>query len=183
MEGDGGNFTGDFVKISDFSNLMLKEPEDLIADYTVSEYKLIPFVKRLVKTNVSSTSEWDSVSKQEYGCSYFSTSFSDDSNFCRLKKSDWTFDSKGRRQETFYTYLNPRYAIIDSEVTVCDGKITAARRMEYDEAGRLVRSFVGESGTDVVPKYELGKSAHINEDLKTSSIFQSMNICMKATAI
>lgn len=166
LEGDGGNFTGDFVKISDFSNLMLKEPEDLIADYTVSEYKLIPFVKRLVKTNVSSTSEWDSVSKQEYGCSYFSTSFSDDSNFCRLKKSDWTFDSKGRRQETFYTYLNPRYAIIDSEVTVCDGKITAARRMEYDEAGRLVRSFVGESGADVVPKYELGKSAHINEDLK-----------------
>lgn len=29
-----------------------------------------------------------------------------------------------------------------------------------------MRSFVGESGADVVPKYELGKSAHINEDLK-----------------
>ena len=56
LEGDSGEFSGDFVKISDFSNLMFKESDNLIADYTISKYKLTLFFKRLVKTSMCATS-------------------------------------------------------------------------------------------------------------------------------
>ena len=83
-----------------------------------------------------------------------------------MKRSEWSFDSKERRQETFYTYLNAQYDIVDSEVTVCGGKIVAAKRLEYDSLGRLVRTFVGDAGENVLPEYKLGESAYLSDKLK-----------------
>ncbi len=159
-----GDLTGDFVKISDFSNLMLKDSVDLIADYTVSKYTLNAYAKRLASATVSEVSATGATSVRTAGSSYFSDQ-SPEENLCHLKRSVWTENSRGQKEETFYTYMSSNCNLVVSEVTVCEGTIVSAKRNEYDDHGRIVRTFVGEMGVAALDKYRLGE-IFISDELK-----------------
>lgn len=164
IEGDSGDFTGDFVKIADFSHLMFKEGQDLTADYTMSKYQLTPYIKRNVRATVSESSATGVVSTTTSGNTYFTDAYSSGSNLCHLKRSDWTYDSRGRRQETFYTYFERKSNLCDSKVTVCDGTIIEAIRMEFDSLGRLVKTYSSPTGI-AYHGNALGGTPDISDDL------------------
>ncbi len=164
VEAPVGSLTGDFVKISDFSNLMLKDSVDLLADYTVSKYSLTVCAKRIATATVTETSATGATSVRTVGSSYFSDQ-SPEGNLCRLKKSEWTVNSCGQKEETFFTYIKGNCNLVVSEVTVCEGTIISAKRREYDDRGRIVRTFTGEAGVKALDKYRLGE-IFISDELK-----------------
>lgn len=160
--------SGDIVTQYDFSTAAYKRgrlmsktvfsPSDklLRRQYDYQYYSLSAYASRVTGITETETSVTGATSVRTSGYSYFSDQ-SPDNNLCRLVKSVWTVNSSGQKEETFFTYMNSNRNLVVSEVTVCEGTIISAKRNEYDDHGRVVRTFSGEMGRAVLDKYHLGE--------------------------
>lgn len=154
-------FTTDMFRISDYTAAFGINQ----VDYSIGYYYIIPYNKTIRKEIFTDSKGYERI--VEY--TYFYDSYTESPDF-GLVKSKHTTDSDGTERTIYYTYINTDNGYIDlveTEVTVTDGKITDARRMEYYPETFLLKatyslSEIGKS----VSEYGLGaKSA--SEALKT----------------
>lgn len=168
MEGTSGDLLGDFSTLNNQIHTEFQKVDSLRSwkDYTVSIYKLIPYVKHLTNRETIENYEEDlfitSKFKEQY--TYFSTTYSDDLKN-RLCKSYFYYDSKGKKRETFFTYYNG-YNYPETEVTVSGSKIVSSKRNVYDENGHLIKTFIGPVGVANDSNYGIGNSIEASEALK-----------------
>lgn len=166
-EGSPSEFTGDLVKICDFQHLMY-QGAPLIADYTVSTYTLTPYAKSLSSQTTVEKSNKGFQSERTEGYTYFSTDYSG-SLRNKFVRSQYSYDSQGRRRETFYTYYQGNYELPETEVTVVGNTIVASRLNVYDDCGRVVRTYKGPAGVSASSIYNLGgeNAYEANDALKS----------------
>lgn len=133
---DKSIFTTDLFRISDFTH----GPTPYIYDYSIGKYTLIPYTKT---KRSEETIEYDGSNKQtsKVSYTYFYNSYTHNKDYS-LVRSKIVVNPNGERRETFYTYLKyeDQYLNLpETEITVMDGIILSARRMEYDMYNRKLR--------------------------------------------
>lgn len=151
-------FTTDMFRISDYTPAFGQNQ----LDYSIGKYHLIPYNKN-IKTEIYTE---ESGYNQRINYSYFYDSYTANIDF-NLIRSMQIIESSGEDKTIYYTYVksgNLYLDIIETEVTVSDGIITDAKRMEYYPGTFLLKSVYGlsESGKSI-SQYTLGeKSASQN---------------------
>lgn len=129
-------FTTDLFTISDFNCLHHPDLYGCAYDFGIGKYTLIPYNKTVKRERYTEAEGFETETEYEY----FYDEYTDklDRNLVKVKR---TTDSDGSLRAVYYTYLMaaPNLALDypETEVTVVDGKIVEASRMEYDEHRRL----------------------------------------------
>lgn len=133
---DSSVFTTDLFTIADF-NLVYTDGMPLCAyDFGVGKYTLIPYNKTVKRERYTEAEGFETEVEYEY----FYNEYTDklDRNLVKAKR---TTDSDGSTRTVYHTYLMASYNLaldyLETEVTVVNGKIVDASRMEYDEKKRL----------------------------------------------
>lgn len=159
FEGISPLFTGQFSQIADFTRVSTDPP--IASDYTVSRYRLIPYNK-LLSSEI--TADYDSYGDEIYTDSieytYFSNGYSNSPNHS-LVRSIRRKNSHGEFVTTYYSYYQPSGSshidLKETEVTVINGKIVSAKRMEYDmHLHRIRKVYSIAANTPVLATYQLG---------------------------
>ncbi len=129
-------FTTDLFTIADFSRIHTTGLNQCAYDFGIGKYTLIPYNKTVKRERYTEAEGFETETEYEY----FYDEYTDklDRNLVKAKR---TTDSDGSPRAVYYTYLMaaPNLALDypETEVTVVDGKIVDASRMEYDEHRRL----------------------------------------------
>ncbi|MBQ7042439.1 MAG: hypothetical protein IJN66_07015 [Muribaculaceae bacterium] len=171
------DFCGDFYRILNVEGTTHPILGDSInGDYATCLYKLIPYNKGLSR---SYTHEYLNGIDDTYEdltadfsdtirYAYFNSGYSD-SPISNSVSSKTIKNSKGETETTYYTYLYVNnYGFVslpETEVTVCNGKIIKAIRMEYDENNRLKSTYKIPFGVNVESRFLLGNSCETSQAL------------------
>lgn len=164
LTGSNSTFCGDFVTIGDFIHCNPTQPQTW-KDYTVSTYSLTPYCKRIKSTKTEETSIWGNYLEQTIEYTYFNDKFIENSAKNNFIRSTISYDSEGRKKETYYTYYQGKYNYPETEVTVIENTIVSSSRNIYQN-GRIIQTFNGPMGIPVKPEYELGNDKNTSDALK-----------------
>lgn len=128
-------FTTDLFVVGDH-NAAITAKTTCPYDFGIGKYTLIPYNKTVKRERYSEAEGFETEVEYEY----FYDEYTDklDRNLVKAKR---TTDSDGSPRTVYYTYLMAAHNLAldypETEVTVVDGKIVDASRMEYDEHRRL----------------------------------------------
>lgn len=148
-------FTTDLFTIADFNTVQVTGLYQCAYDLGIGKYTLIPYNKTVKSEKYTEAEGFETEVEYEY----FYDEYTD--NLDRsLVKARRTTDSDGSQRTTYYTYLmagaNLALDYPETEVTVVDGKIVDASRMEYDENRRLKAVYGMSARTASASAYGLG---------------------------
>lgn len=148
-------FTTDLFTVADFSCINDKRLYQCAYDFGIGKYTLILYNKTVKSEKYAEAEGFETEVEYEY----FYDEYTD--NLDRsLVKARRTTDSDGSQRTTYYTYLmagaNLALDYPETEVTVVDGKIVDASRMEYDENRRLKAVYGMSARTASASAYGLG---------------------------
>lgn len=171
------DFCGDFQRILNVEGTTHSVLGDSInGDYATCLYKLIPYNKGLLRSctheYLNGIDDFNGEYSKDYSdtirYTYFNSEYSDspiNNSVC----SKTIRNSKGETETTYYTYLYVNnhgfVSFPETEVTVCNGKIIRAMRMEYDEHNRLKRTYKIPYGINVESQFLLGNSCETSQSL------------------
>lgn len=138
-------FTTDMFRISDYTAAFGQNQ----LDYSIGKYHLIPYNKT-IKTEIYTEG---SGYNQTINYTYFYDEYTSNTDY-KLVRSKEITESSGSNKTIYYTYVksgNMYLDIIETEVTVSDGIIIDAKRMEYYPGTFLLKSVYGlrESGKSI----------------------------------
>ena len=154
-------FTTDLFRIADFNTAPVPNMNINGYDYSIGKYNLIPYNKT-IKQEIYREHDYSDTTR----FTYFYNNYTCNLDY-NLLRSKIKIPSNGLSKETFYTYCNVNGTYLnipETEVTVIDGKIVDAKRMEYNNRNLLIKSYgLGEKGKDVF-QYNLGDK-QANSDL------------------
>ena len=132
----------------------------LRTDYTTSRFNLVAYNKRLLNEFTyeilnNSYERYDTVSYEYFYSGY------QESPLKSLVKSKSYRNSRGDMVTTYYSYYKPYNStnvdLKTSEVTVINGKIISAKRMEYhNETHRLIKVYSMPVNSPLLSTYKLG---------------------------
>ncbi len=146
-------FTTDLFRIADFNTAPVSGMNINGYDYSIGKYNLIPYNKT-IKQEIYREHDFSDTTRYTYFYDKFTYNL--DYNLLRSKIKT---TSDGLTKETFYTYRNVSGTYLnipETEVTVIDGKIVDAKRMEYNSNNLLVKSYgLGIKGK-LANQYNLG---------------------------
>lgn len=167
-------FTGTLYSICDFSNVSLSNEKGdyFLKSYTISEFSLIPYNKR-----VKSESVWekDVSTEAESGNEVTYTYYGEENGYSdkpwnSFVRSKSTQNSQGQTVTTYYTYYktgeNIPLDLKELEITVVDDIVVSARRNMYDiNTHRLKQTYTGGSGVRFstnfsIPTHITGTATH-----------------------
>jgi len=168
LEKDGGNvplIPATLFSINDFSTTAASGDESLsqqcpdpsmsnylfYKDYGIVRYRIIPYNKRISEIEQTGTVS-DNYQKFTYPYSTYSTD-----KLANSPVSELTINSKGDNIVNYYTYTDLNK--VHTCVTVCNDKIIAAYRNEYDPLGNLMEKYIAEISPSNYPEaanYQLG---------------------------
>lgn len=147
-------FTTDMFRISDYTPAFGLNQ----VDYSIGKYHLIPYNKTIKKeTHVEASGYNQTINYTYFYDEYTSNT---DYNFVRSKQIT---ESSGSDKTIYYTYVksgNTYLDIIETEVTVSNGIIIEAKRMEYYPGTFLLKSVYGLSELGkTITQYPLGEKS------------------------
>ncbi len=125
-------FTTNLFRVGDFNHVAYGN------DYCIGKYTLIPYNKTVRKETMVTQDGYERI--VEY--SYFYDSYTDSID-CRLVRSKKITESIGSPKQIYYTYKTINGECIDlpeTEVTVINGIIVDAKRMEYYDGSNLLKA-------------------------------------------
>lgn len=129
--------------------------------YTIGKYSLIPYNKRIHKESVWEKGMHEKAeSERDVLFTYYGDNGGYNENpWNSFVKSKSYVNSKGETVTTYYTYYKIGNIPIDQteyEITVINGTIVSARRMEYDAVNnRLKRTYTGAIGSNLSSNFSL----------------------------
>ncbi len=156
-------FSGPLHTICDYSGIAYSNGAGDILDkhYTINKYKLIPYNKRIKTETILEKDTLNAVNySHEVIYSYYGEADGYNENpWNSFVKSKSYVNSKGETVTTYYTYYKIGNIPIDQteyEITVINGTIVSARRMEYDAVNnRLKRTYTGAVGSNLPSNFSL----------------------------
>ncbi len=147
-------FTTDMFLVSDYTPAFGQNQ----LDYSIGKYHLIPYNKT-IKTELYTES---SGYNQTINYTYFYDEYTSNPDY-RFIRSKQITESYGSDKTIYYTYVksgNTYLDIIESEVTVSNGIIIDAKRMEYYPGTFLLKSVYGLSELGkTITQYPLGEKS------------------------
>lgn len=168
---DQNIFTTDLFKLGDFTHTTTVISPGYANDYSIGKYSLIQYNKTTKSEETveykSGTSADKIKTKIEY--TYFYNSYTSNKDYA-LVRSKITVNPLGERRETFYTYMykNGQYLNIpETEVTVMNGVILSAKRMEYYPGNSKLKTVYTITNRGVsASAYSLGSTKDTSPALK-----------------
>ena len=158
-------FTGPLHTLCDFSEVNFSDGNNDVQhkSYTINKYRLIPYNKRMRNETVWRKhffNDMEVESENRVNYSYYGEADGYNENpWNSFVKSKSYVNSKGETVTTYYTYYKIGNIPIDQteyEITVINGTIVSARRMEYDAVNnRLKRTYTGAVGSNLPSNFSL----------------------------
>ena len=151
-------FTTDLFRIADFATAPMGL-QGYAYDYSIGTYTLIPYTKT-VRREI--TDEGDISYHHEMtdtvSYSYFYDTYTDNLDYDLVRSKEFK-DSEGRAVTTYYTYRQVGNVYVNqptTEVSVIDGIIVAAKRMEYGANNKLAATYTLSATGAPAANYQLG---------------------------